>query len=185
MSADVGIWTLVSLTARQQASRIDASHAGVQAVTGAAGASTTALQQALAGTAGSAQSAGGQYQTTEHANGEGLKAGDFTGVMGDVIGAGTGLFGTLPQSFGALTGLVGSGAGVIGSLMGAAVSGQHMSQDKHGEAEPHSGDEPTWNPNNNNPQASHDYANTGPYASMPPQKNLLRAADSSERVRAI
>lgn len=156
------------------------SHVGVQAVTGAAGESTTALQQGLADTAGSAQRAGDSYQTQEGKSGDQLKMKDVTGVLSDLQGLGTGAFSVIPQVIGATTGLVGSGAGVIGSLSGAAVSAQKLGQPPSENEQPKSGGG-TWNPNNNNPESSQDYTHPEPGT----HTVAAPAVEPPKRVRAI
>lgn len=122
----------------------------------AAQAATGNLQQGLAQTAGTAQSAAGAYQSQEGQSAGGMKMGDVTGVLGDLEGIGTGLFGVVPQVLGAATGLVGSGAGVIGSLTGAATSLAKQGQGQQGEG--HQGhDHQQENSNDTNPEDSYDY----------------------------
>lgn len=103
------------------------SSMGAVAMTGAAGEATSALQDNLTTTAGLTQGAAGAYGSQETQSAGGLKPGDMTGMMNDLIGAGTTLIQTFPQLVQSVTSAASSaasgGASAVASLVSALSHG--------------------------------------------------------------
>jgi hypothetical protein len=94
---------------------------GVQAVSGAAQASTASLQGRLGGAAGQMQADGGDYQKMDTGSAKDLST-MMTGVVKDLSGTGTNLIQTVGQTEAGVIGPLTSGAAAAGSALASALS---------------------------------------------------------------